>query len=363
MKKDSSKLLKGLEQDAKIRYMRAALDEAEKGVGHTRPNPPVGAVVVKNGRIIGRGYHARCGGNHAEVAALKSCRVSPKGATVYVTLEPCSKPGRVGACTDALIAAGVKRVEWLMADPNPKNRNRAKRVLSAAGIEAYNWDSRGQNDFECIEMISDAHTMLLPFIKAMQTGLPFVTVKLAMSLDGKICDNKGNARWISDDEARKYTDAFRAEADCILVGAETIRRDNPSLLCHTRDNPDLYRVVITRSGNFPKDAQIFTDEAKDRTIVLRLKGSETLRDAMMMLVAKGFHNVLCEGGLNLARGLADEGLVDRWMNVMCPIVIGSRPIEKALNFKTVFQLREDTPPLTHDAILFAQTPRISKEAH
>ena len=359
---DTSKSAKELERKEKFRYMSAALDEAEKGVGHTRPNPPVGAVVVKNGRIIGRGYHARCGEDHAEVAALKSCKVSPKGATVYVTLEPCSKPGRVGACTDALIAAGVKRVEWLMADPNPKNRNRAKRILSAAGIETYNWDSRGQNDCDCIEMICAAHSMLLPFIKVMKTGLPFVTVKLAMSLDGKICDNQGKAKWISDEEARKYTDEFRAEVDCILVGAETIRRDNPSLLCHTKDNPDLYRVVITRSGKLPKDAQIFTDEAKDRTIVLRLKENETLRDAMKMLVAKGFHNVLCEGGLNLARGLADEGLVDRWMNVMCPIVIGSKPIEQALNFTTVFQLRESAP-LTHDAILFAQTPRIPREAH
>ena len=359
---DSAKSAKELEWKEKFRCMSAALDEAEKGVGHTRPNPPVGAVVVKNGRIIGRGYHARCGEDHAEVAALKSCKVSPKGATVYVTLEPCSKPGRVGACTDALIAAGVKRVEWLMADPNPKNRNRAKRILSAAGIEAYNWDSRGQNDFDCIEMICAAHSMLLPFIKVMKTGLPFVTVKLAMSLDGKICDDKGNARWVSSKLSRYKTARLRETADCVLVGAETIRRDNPSLLCHTKDNPDLYRVVITRSGNLPKDAQIFTDEAKDRTIVLRLKENETLRDAMKMLVAKGFHNVLCEGGLNLARGLADEGLVDRWMNVMCPIVIGSKPIEQALNFTTVFQLRESAP-LTHDAILFAQTPRIPREAH
>ena len=357
---DTSKSAKELERKEKFRCMSAALDEAEKGVGHTRPNPPVGAVVVKNGRIIGRGYHTRCGEDHAEVAALKSCKVSPKGATVYVTLEPCSKPGRVGACTDALIAAGVKRVEWLCSDPNPTNRHRAFKELRCEGIETEEWGNT------CPSILNPLYCrgveLLRPFAKVMKTGLPFLTVKLAMSLDGKICDNQGKAKWISDEEARKYTDEFRAEVDCILVGAETIRRDNPSLLCHTKDNPDLYRVVITRSGKLPKDAQIFTDEAKDRTIVLRLKENETLRDAMKMLVAKGFHNVLCEGGLNLARGLADEGLVDRWMNVMCPIVIGSKPIEQALNFTTVFQLRESAP-LTHDAILFAQTPRIPREAH
>ena len=108
-------------------YMRRAIALAGRSAGHTRPNPPVGAVVVKGGRVIGEGRHRRCGGDHAEVAALKACRISPKGATVYVTLEPCSKPGRVGACCDALIAAGVKRVVWACADPNPTNRGRAAR--------------------------------------------------------------------------------------------------------------------------------------------------------------------------------------------------------------------------------------------
>ena len=360
----TSKSAKELERKEKFRCMSAALDEAEKGVGHTRPNPPVGAVVVKNGRIIGRGYHAHCGEDHAEVAALKSCKVSPKGATVYVTLEPCSKPGRVGACTDALIAAGVKRVEWLCSDPNPTNHNCALKILRREGIETEEWGNT------CSRILNPLYwrgvDLLRPFAKVMMTGLPFVTVKIAMSLDGKICDDKGNARWVSSELSRYKTARLRETADCVLVGAETIRRDNPSLLCHTKDNPDLYRVVITHSGNLPKDAQIFTDEAKDRTMVIQLTKGQPLRDAMMLLVAKGFQNILCEGGLNLARGLADEDLVDKWLTVLCPIVIGSKPITKPFEFGRLFEsdipCEQDKDFVPRDLILEAKYPRHKKSS-
>ena len=159
-------------------YMQRAIALAERSAGHTRPNPPVGAVVVKRGRVIGEGRHRRCGGDHAEVAALKSCTSSPKGATVYVTLEPCSKPGRVGACCDALIAAGVQRVVWACSDPNPVNLGKAARILRRAGIET----AHGV----CAD---EASVVIRPFAKHVTTGLPYVTVKLAMSLDGKICDD------------------------------------------------------------------------------------------------------------------------------------------------------------------------------
>ena len=163
-------------------YMRRAIAVAGRSAGHTRPNPPVGAVVVKNGRVIGEGRHRRCGGDHAEVAALKACKVAPKGATVYVTLEPCSKPGRVGACCDALVAAGVKRVVWACPDPNPVNRGKAARILRRAGIETVHGVCE-----------DEASAVIRPFAKHVTTGLPYVTVKLAMSLDGKICDDWGDA--------------------------------------------------------------------------------------------------------------------------------------------------------------------------
>ena len=297
-------------------HMRRAIALAWRSAGHTRPNPPVGAVVVKGGAVIGEGRHRRCGGDHAEVAALKACTVSPVGASVYVTLEPCSKPGRVGACCAALIAAGVKRVTWACADPNPANRGKAARVLRRAGIST----AHG--------LCSDeASALIRPFAKHVTTGLPYVTVKLAMSLDGKICDDLGNARWISSERSRRVTGRLREHVDAVMVGAETIRKDDPSLLCHTRRNDDLWRVVVSRSGKLPRTAQVFTDAAKGRTLVFR-----DVVEAMRELGRRGLMHVLCEGGLGLARSLASADLVDEWITVLAPIVIGTGPLATACRF-------------------------------
>lgn len=308
-------------------FLWRALELAKKGEGHTRPNPPVGAVVVKGGKIIGEGWHKRCGGDHAEVAAIKDAlrklKTSEshnlKTCTLYVTLEPCSKPGRVGACTDAIIAAGIKRVVYGSVDPNPVNRGRAKRILSRAGIVCECADDR-----ECDDLIT-------PFTKHVRTGLPYVTVKLALSLDGRICDDFGNARWISSAKSRKMTGKCRERVDAIMVGAETIRKDNPSLLSHGKRNDDLIRVVVTRSGTLPKNAQVFTDGAPNTTKVFRVgKDAKDLKDVLRQLGRMGVMHVLCEGGLKLARSLADAGLVDKWITVLAPVVIGSRPIARAL---------------------------------
>jgi len=296
--------------------MRRAIALAWRSVGHTRPNPPVGAVVVKDGVVIGEGRHRRCGGDHAEVAALKACTVSPKGATVYVTLEPCSKPGRVGACCDALVAAGVRRVVWACADPNPTNRGKAARMLRRAGIDT----AHGVCESEALELVR-------PFAKHVTTGLPFVTVKLAMSLDGRICDAAGAARWISSATSRRTTGRLRERVDAVMVGAETVRKDDPSLLCHTKHNSDLWRAVVSRSGRLRPTAQVFTDEAKTRTLVF----SDAV-EAVRELGRRGFLHVLCEGGFSLARSLAAEGLVDEWTTVLAPIVIGDGPLSAAWRF-------------------------------
>ena len=317
------------QQDAT--FLKMALAEAWKSAGHTRPNPPVGAVVVRNGEVIGRGRHRRCGGDHAEVAAIKDAlrHLTPlTGATVYVTLEPCSRPGRVGACTDALIAAGVARVVWAEPDPNPVNRGRAARVLAKAGIVGERFRGRIDlaEDWPCGR---DAAALIAPFAKHVATGRPYVTVKLAMSLDGRICDDRGCASWISSPAARRRTGRLREIVDAVMVGAETVRRDNPSLLCHTRRNDDLWRVVISRSGRLPRRAQIFIDAAKDRTLVF-----PDPRTALEELGRRGFLHVLCEGGLNLARSLAEAGLVDEWITVLAPVVIGSRPITRAIRYSS-----------------------------
>lgn len=320
-------------------FLWRALFLAGRGEGHTRPNPPVGAVVVKGGKIVGEGWHRRCGGDHAEVAAIKSAAKrgeAVKGGTIYVTLEPCSKPGRVGACTDAIAAAGISKVVYAVPDPNPVNRGRAKRVLAKHGIECVRpclantdpveWDACGGMK----SLLVSANRLIAPFAKHVTTGMPFVTVKLAMSLDGKICDDSGNAKWISSAESRKCTGRLRECVDAIMVGAETVRRDDPSLLSHRRRNDDLIRVVISKSGRLPKTAQVFTDAAPNTTLVYR-----DARAALEDLGRRGVMHVLCEGGLNLARSLVEEGLVDRWLRITSPVVIGSKPLSEATWFSLV----------------------------
>ena len=305
--------------------MRRAIQLALRGRGHTRPNPDVGAVIVSRGRIVGEGWHRRAGGDHAEVAALKCAArrgESVGGATMYVTLEPCSKPGRVGACTDAIAAAGIGRVVYGVADPNPKNRGRAARVLARSGIvcERFSGDAK---------LTEELKGLVATFEKLVTTSLPFVTVKIAMSLDGRICDFEGGARWISSEKSRRETGLLRNEVDAIMVGAETVRRDNPMLLPHGRPNPDLVRVVVSRSGRLPKDAQVFSD-GKNETLVF-----SDAEEAVRELGRRGMKHVLCEGGMELAVSLAEAGLVDEWLTVLAPVVIGRRRIESAVRGRAV----------------------------
>jgi len=300
--------------------MERALALARRGEGHTRPNPPVGAVVVSGGRVVGEGWHRRAGGDHAEVAALKDASRHSRGvrgATMFVTLEPCSRAGRVGACTDAIAASGVRRVVYACPDPNPANRGRARRVLARHGIACERLAADLPVVRECAELIR-------PFAKHVSTGMPYVTVKIAMSLDGCICDDWGGARWISSEGSRRFTGALRERVDAIMVGAETVRRDDPSLLSHGRRNDDLVRVVVSRSGRLPRRAQVFSD-GKNETLVFR-----SAREALVEMGRRGAMHVLCEGGLKLARSLADDGLVDEWLAVVAPVVIGARRIESAL---------------------------------
>jgi len=309
-------------------FMRRAISLAMRGVGHTRPNPAVGAVIVKGGRIIGEGWHRKAGGDHAEVAAIKSALKHSnvqtlKHSTIYVTLEPCSKPGRVGACTDAIIAAGISKVVYAVPDPNPKNRGKAKRALAKAGVKC----ERFKGDKEILDAADD---LICDFRKHVLTGIPYVTVKIAMSLDGKICDDSGNAKWISSAGSRSLTGgALRQIHDAIMVGAETVRKDNPSLLSHGKRNDDLVRVIISKSGKLPGNAQVFTDGAPNKTLVF-----DDAKKALVELGKMGLTSVICEGGLVLARSLAEQGLVDQWLTVLAPVVIGSRPIGKALRGKT-----------------------------
>ena len=307
-------------------FLLRAAELAAKGLGHTRPNPAVGAVIVKRGKVIGEGWHKKAGGDHAEVAAIKNAArrgESAAGATIYVTLEPCSKPGRVGACTDAIVAAGIKRVVYAVADPNPTNRGKAKRALAKHGVacELFKGDK---------EVTAECRSLIVSFRKHVLTGLPYVTVKLAMSMDGKICDDWGGSNWITCEASRERTNLLRSTADAIMVGAETVRKDNPSLLARIHPNKDLIRVVISKSGKLPKQAQVFTD-GKNPTLVF-----DDAKKALKELGKMGVMDVLCEGGLKLATSLAEAGLVDEWITVMAPVIIGARRIARALRGVTFY---------------------------
>ena len=305
-------------------FMLRAAQLAIRGLGHTRPNPCVGAVVVKAGKIVGEGWHKKAGGDHAEVAALKKAGAAAKGATVYVTLEPCSRPGRVGACTDALIAAGVANVVYAVQDPNPKNRGKAKRALAKAGIRCERFS--GDDD-----VTAQCEALIRAFRKHVLTLMPYVIVKIAMSLDGRICDDWGDAKWISSAKARRLTGSvLRERCDAIMVGAQTLRRDNPSLLSHGRRNDDLVRVIVSKSGKIPKDARVFPDGAPNRTLVFG-----DAREALEELGRMGITSVLCEGGLKLAVSLAKQGLVDEWLTVLAPKVIGDGRISDAAQIAEV----------------------------
>lgn len=340
--------MKSAEESSK--YIMRAIELARNGEGHTRPNPPVGAVIVKNGIIVGEGWHHRCGCDHAEVDAIKNAgkNFNGNGATIYVTLEPCSKPGRVGACTDAIKAAGISRVVYAVEDPNPKNRGKAKKSLAEAGIKCSHMRS-------CVA-VTAAKQLIAPFAKFMTQAMPYVTVKMAMTLDGRICDDWHDAKWISSADSRRTTGKLRERVDAVMVGAGTLRYDNPSLLSHGTPNDDLLRIIVTSSGNLPLNSQVFTDEARKRTFILCVgwnhvpeslikltepdgigaviaSPSASLADALKLVSAKtGCMHILCEGGIDLARSLAEEELVDEWITVLAPKVIGHRHICDAAGF-------------------------------
>ena len=273
-----------------LRWMAAALDQARRGIGLTSPNPPVGAVIVNNGAIVGCGFHHKAGQPHAEVEAIHDAlQHSPElipGSTLYVTLEPCCTTGRTPACTDAIRSARIARVVYGARDPNPLHQGRADAVLKTAHINV----TSGILATECDQIIR-------PFTKWITRGTPYVIAKAGQSLDGRLTRPPGEPQWITSDAARSHARRLRSRVDAIIVGAETVRRDNPLLTLREADpgqgKLQPWRVVMTRSGNLPSDAHLFTDAFKDRTLVMKgLDFPEVLRE----LGARGVVSVLVEGG-------------------------------------------------------------------
>jgi len=316
--------------------MAEAIGLAAQADYHTSPNPMVGALVVRDGKVVARGFHRRAGEDHAEVVALREAGEAARGAELYVTQEPCSHYGRTPPCTDAIVAAGVRRVVAGMQDPNPKVDGRGLQALRNAGIAVTSGvladRVRKLNEF---------------FVKHVTTGLPFVTAKFAMSLDGRIATHGGESKWITSEQAREEVHRLRHAHDAILVGANTVLRDDPNLTTRLPggEGRSPLRVVVDSRLRVPHDARIFSQEAgsvliatSDRSRGDRLRefeqrgvpvvvlpsaeGRVGLLDLLRHLGAEQRISLLIEGGSSMHGSAFDQHLVDRVVAFIAPRIIG-----------------------------------------
>lgn len=319
------------------RYMQRALDAAALGANTARPNPMVGAVIVRDGQIVGVGHHERAGGPHAEVVALQQAGEQARGADIYVNLEPCSHFGRTPPCADALVRAGVARVFAGMIDPNPRVSGAGIQRLRDAGIETH------------VGMLEDAcRDLNRDFIVHILHRRPMVTLKMATSLDGRIADSTGSSQWITGPEARAAGHALRAQSDAILVGTTTVLRDNPSLTVRDAEQVrPLHRWALDRHLRTPDGAALLDTSAAPTTLVvgpgvdtarrveLEALGVEILEAPLVgtridlpwvlaNMGQRGWLRLLVEGGGVLAGALLEADRVDRIELFVAPIVLGDR---------------------------------------
>ena len=314
-------------------FMKLALKEARKGKGFTRTNPLVGAVIVKQNKIISKGFHKKFGGDHAEVDALKKVHESVNGATLYVTLEPCSTRGKTPPCTDAILKSGIKRVVISALDPNPIHKNRGVEILKSSNIDV----SVGLLKDESLELNKS-------FTKITTRKRPYVCLKMAMSLDGKIATANGDSRWITNEQSRKFVHKLRNEYDAILVGKNTALSDNPSLTVRdvkVKRQPD--RILMDSFLKTPLKANFFKRNKDERFFcvidekieeikikkaeqsgaILIKKHSSALKPILEKLLAYDIGTVLVEGGSTLAAALFKEKLIDKIMFFYAPKIIGN----------------------------------------
>lgn len=318
-----------------MRYLRRALRLALRGRYHTAPNPRVGAVLVRDGKIVGEGWHKRVGGPHAEIEALRAAAAAApgaaRGATLYVTLEPCSHFGRTPPCAEAVIAAGISRVVACVGDPNPQVAGRGFARLREAGIEV-----------EIGALAAEAVRINLPFFVSQLLGRPAVTLKWAMSLDGKIATVGGESRWISSLEARKAALALREEHDAILVGVGTVLADNPRLNRRSgRASGPIVRVILDRRLRTPPAAWMFAcvgpvvifteSDDEDRRAALAAAGAEVIRlpvvepqAVLAALFGRGVRSVLVEGGGEVHASFVAAGTYDEVRVDAAPLLLGGK---------------------------------------
>lgn len=314
------------------KLMARAISLAVKGMGYTSPNPVVGCLIVKNDKIIASDYHHKAGQPHAEILALNKAGKAAKGAVLYVTLEPCCLHGRTPPCTKAIIQAGIKKIVIGIPDPNPDVNGRGIKKLEKAGIEVVT----GALEEQCRDLNKG-------YNKYITTGLPYVTIKCAQSLDGRIATKTGSSRWISSDESLKFAHKLRAHHDAILVGADTVNNDDPQLTVRLVKGKNPVRVILTSSGRIKNNLQIFSDsistiiatgskgldnfKRKNTNNVELIKlpeksGSLNLKVLLQKLADRGITSLLVEGGSKTITGFIKQKLADRIIVVTAPILIG-----------------------------------------
>ena len=321
------------------RYMEIALRLARRAIGRTSPNPAVGALIVRHGRIVGRGYHRFAGAPHAEVEALRRAGSRARGSTLYVTLEPCNHTGRTGPCCEAIIAAGISHVVAAMTDPNPLTDGRGIARLRRAGVRV----TVGVRE-------RDARQLNEPFCRAMTIGLPLIIAKIGQSLDGKIATVSGESRWITSPAARRLAHRWRSRVDAILVGSRTVLRDDPSLTVR-RSAPRRpgrpLRIVVDSRLRIPPTARCLAGVSRQPTLIattvrsgargraLQRRGAEVLtlpaqaglvplRALCRRLARRGVHSILLEGGGEVLASALNERLVQRIVFFVAPLLLGGR---------------------------------------
>jgi len=326
-----------------IVFMQLALQEARKGLGRTSPNPSVGAVVVKNGKVVGRGYHQKAGLPHAEPNALRAAGNRTAGATLYVTLEPCNHTGRTAPCTDIILRSGIRRVVIGMADPNPRVTGGGAAFLASHGMEV----SSGVLERQCREIN-------LPFIKHSTTGLPWVIMKAGMSLDGGIAAVQGRSTTITSQRSRQQVHRIRDRVDAILVGIETVLVDDPSLttrLAGGRRGKDPLRVVLDTGLRMPPDSKMLSQTSSTDTwifcgpdpplrkkaaleeagasikpVQLARNGFLDLKAVLSELGRQQLNSVLVEGGGKIHGSFLRENLVDQVFLFFAPVFLGAKAV-------------------------------------
>jgi diaminohydroxyphosphoribosylaminopyrimidine deaminase/5-amino-6-(5-phosphoribosylamino)uracil reductase len=318
-------------------YMRLAIALAKKGRGYVSPNPMVGAVIVKNGQVISRGYHQRFGGNHAEINAIRNAGKDIAGSTLYVTLEPCCHEGKTPPCINSIIEYKIARVVIGTIDSNPLVSCQGINYMQSCGIEV----KTGVLENDCRKLNEI-------FFHYMETGLPFITIKYAQTLDGRIATATGDSQWISSEASLKFTHKLRAAHDAILVGAGTVIKDNPELTVRFARGRNPLRVIVDSELKIPRQTKIFENISLAPTLIATIKtaadpqfqniaglgvelvtldadekGNVDLKKLFKILAARKISSILIEGGAQIITSVLKNNLANRMVTIIAPKIIGS----------------------------------------